>query len=233
MSYITDLLSPKERILFSLPLHWSFYVRKGSYIIFAIAIWFIGSSILENDFGISLDVATGAIAADEKGWNNLIGVIGYLCIGLGALQLTVMGVWHLLRGLLFAWSTQRVVTSRRVIFKKGLFRLNIDELNVSRIEEVNIKQSIVDRIFDTGTITLAGLTGESAIKLDCIKDPISVRNKLDELYLQTRGKSLAVENEEDEQHYSASEGKIEPVLKADAVLQPASTPLKLGGVTRH
>ncbi len=67
-----------------------------------------------------------------------------------------------------------VITNKRVIVKKGLIAIWTLEMNLQKIETVNVEQSIPGRIFGYGCLTLIG-TGGTKEKFYCIKDPISFR----------------------------------------------------------
>jgi uncharacterized membrane protein YdbT with pleckstrin-like domain len=69
------------------------------------------------------------------------------------------------------------VTNRRVIYKKGLVRRQTNEMNMDKVESVQVKQSIVGRILDYGTVTILG-TGEGFETLRTIASPIALRNSI-------------------------------------------------------
>ena len=62
--------------------------------------------------------------------------------------------------LLGAWirrrATEIVVTDRRVIFKRGLISRHTVEMNVSKIETVDVEQGLAGRIWDYGTVLIRG-----------------------------------------------------------------------------
>lgn len=73
-----------------------------------------------------------------------------------------------------------VVTSKRIIIKKGLIAYYTLEMNLSRIETVNIEQSILGRIFGFGTITIIG-TGGTKERFSGIQKPHLFRKSFMEL----------------------------------------------------
>ena len=57
------------------------------------------------------------------------------------------------------WITEIAVTNRRVIYKRGLIRLQSNEMNMDKVESVQVNQSVLGRMFDFGTVKILG-TGE-------------------------------------------------------------------------
>ena len=52
-----------------------------------------------------------------------------------------------------------VVTSKRIIVKKGLLAHSIFEMNLNRVEAVHVEQSLIARILGFGSITIIGTGG--------------------------------------------------------------------------
>lgn len=57
------------------------------------------------------------------------------------------------------WSDEFVVTNKRIICKTGLFSRKTLEMNLNKIETVNVDQSVFGRLFGYGTITIIGTGG--------------------------------------------------------------------------
>ncbi len=75
----------------------------------------------------------------------------------------VFGDWHH-RGGPEAWfrryTTEFDVTDKRVIYKTGFIQRRTIEMNMDKIESVDINQSLLGRVFDFGEVTIRGV-GES------------------------------------------------------------------------
>ena len=76
-----------------------------------------------------------------------------------AYALALIGVVLLIQEWFRWWITEIAVTNRRVIYKKGLIRRQTNEMNVDKVESVQINQSILGRLLDYGDVTILG-TGE-------------------------------------------------------------------------
>jgi uncharacterized membrane protein YdbT with pleckstrin-like domain len=80
-----------------------------------------------------------------------------------------------LRAFLRRASTELAVTDRRVIYKTGLVRRHTVEMNMDKVESVNVDQSLLGRLFGYGTVTVHG-TGGGLEPLPSIASPIAFRN---------------------------------------------------------
>jgi uncharacterized membrane protein YdbT with pleckstrin-like domain len=75
------------------------------------------------------------------------------------------------------WVTEIAVTNRRVIYKKGLIQRETNEMNMDKVESVQIDQSIFGRMLDYGNETILG-TGEGFKTLRTIASLIELRNSI-------------------------------------------------------
>jgi len=78
------------------------------------------------------------------------------------------------------WNDEFVVTNKRVIVKIGILSRHTLEMNLNKIESVNVEQSIFGRLFDFGTITVIG-TGGTHEAFDNIAHPAEFRKKFQEV----------------------------------------------------
>ena len=68
-------------------------------------------------------------------------------------------------------------TDRRVIYKTGLVQRDTTEINMAKIESVDVSKSILGRVFGFGTLTIRG-TGETIEALRNIASPLQFRNAI-------------------------------------------------------
>jgi uncharacterized membrane protein YdbT with pleckstrin-like domain len=105
---------------------------------------------------------------------------------------TLWSVWHLmLFGLLLLpafgaglllWlvayirikSTELAVTTKRVIVKHGFIQRSTIEINLNKVESIQVTQSLLGRMFDFGTLVISG-TGSSHAPLEGIAEPLAFR----------------------------------------------------------
>jgi uncharacterized membrane protein YdbT with pleckstrin-like domain len=149
MSYVKEVLQPGEEIRFRTNIHWFVYLP-------AIVMFIVGLAF----------------------------ALWYTAIGSQHLVLLILsGLSVLASVLLFipAWlkrfGTEIAVTDRRVIYKTGLMQRETTEINMAKIESVDVSQSILGRVFDFGTLTIRG-TGETIEALRNIASPLQFRNAI-------------------------------------------------------
>jgi uncharacterized membrane protein YdbT with pleckstrin-like domain len=74
-------------------------------------------------------------------------------------------------------TTELAVTDRRVIYKSGLLSRHTLEMNRSKVESVDVDQSILGRVCGFGTIIVRG-TGGSLEPIRMISDPLTFRSHI-------------------------------------------------------
>ena len=92
----------------------------------------------------------------------------------------IIGVFLFISMYLEKWTTERALTNRRLILKRGFIRRKTEEISFNLVEEVNLSQSILQRILGSGDIKVTG-TGAGEIMLKNIDDPLDVQKKVNEL----------------------------------------------------
>jgi uncharacterized membrane protein YdbT with pleckstrin-like domain len=92
--------------------------------------------------------------------------IGAVLLGFGVLALG--GAW------LRQWASEFAVTNRRVIVKLGFISRRTIEINLSKVESVEVNQDIFGRLFNYGTILVIG-TGGTREPFALINDPLAFR----------------------------------------------------------
>ena len=71
--------------------------------------------------------------------------------------------------LLDRYADEFAVTNKRVIVKTGLISRKTLEMNLSKIESVNVDQSIFERLLGYGTITIIGTGGTKESFLNIVE----------------------------------------------------------------
>ncbi len=78
------------------------------------------------------------------------------------------------------YTDEFAITNKRVIIKTGLISRKTFEMNHSKIESVNVDQSIIGRILGYGTIRIVGSGGTKEV-FPNIRKPLQFRKKFQEL----------------------------------------------------
>ncbi len=91
--------------------------------------------------------------------------------------ISLKGVFTLFIVPLIAYLTSEfAITNKRIMIKTGFISRNTFEMNLSKIESINVNQSILARVLGYGTIIIMG-TGSTREPFDRIKDPLIFRRK--------------------------------------------------------
>ena len=148
MSYVQRVLQPGEQVRHISSIHWIVYWPGVAVALLAVvAYWFSET-------------------------RYLTGIWRYT-----AYALALVAIFLLIQQWFQWWVTEIAVTDRRVIYKKGLIRRQTNEMNMDKVESVQIDQSILGRMLDYGDVTILG-TGEGFETLRTISSPIELRNSI-------------------------------------------------------
>lgn len=93
-----------------------------------------------------------------------------LALAFVALGIILVGLAWLRRS-----TTEVAVSNRRIIYKRGIFSRHTIEMNLAKVESVDVDQSVLGRILGYGTIRVRG-TGSGIEALRRIDTPIKFRN---------------------------------------------------------
>jgi len=150
MSYVSRVLEPGESVLYATSLHWGIYLPAVASL--AMSIGFLVASF---QAGSPYRSATLVVAA----------VFGALAI--------VTWIPAAVRRA----STELVVTDRRIILKRGVFSRHTIEMNRTKVESVDVDQTIVGRIMGYGTVIVRG-TGGGLEPIRNIAHPLTFRSQI-------------------------------------------------------
>jgi len=150
MSYVEKNLLPGETVVLTGRLHWVIYAK--SIVIVGLGILSIIPSLLPGTHDPYL----------AKLW-----YFGAVAILLGLLAAVPAA--------LAAASTELVVTSRRIVAKRGLIRRETFEMLHRKVESISVHQSIAGRILGYGTLVIHGTGGGSEV-IPTIAAPLAFRN---------------------------------------------------------
>lgn len=112
-----------------------------------------------------------------------------LCIGVAAPPMLILTV--IVFGICSVWCVaihdgrQFVLTSKRVIVKRGIIERKVSELMLRKCEGIQVEQSILGRILNYGTLLVT--TGEVTNRYKKIKDPVTFSTRINEQIDELRG----------------------------------------------
>ncbi|HUI95010.1 MAG TPA: PH domain-containing protein [Xanthobacteraceae bacterium] len=149
MSYVRNVLQPGETIRYTTTIHWIIYLPGLLLLVLSgLAYWMAFQPVTGSAYRVWLSIAGFMLACS-------------------AIALFV--AWFR------RWTTEMAVTNRRIIFKRGFIRRHTIEMNLDKVESVDVDQSLLGRIFDYGDILVRGV-GVGIEPLKNIGSPIAFRN---------------------------------------------------------
>jgi uncharacterized membrane protein YdbT with pleckstrin-like domain len=146
VKYIDQVLQPGEKIVFSSTLSWANYLPS-------VLLWLVALLLFVAD----------TVLQPSNAWLW------------SAIVVAVLAAVSTLRTWFRRWTTEIDVTDRRVVYKRGFIRRHTVEMNMDKIESVDVDQSLLGRMFDYGDIIIRG-TGAGIEPLRGIDSPLAFRN---------------------------------------------------------
>jgi len=149
--YIEEILQPDEKVLHSTTIHWIVYLP-------GILAWIAAILFFALQRGAVTDGANIL-------WLALSGVSALIAL------------YWTLRAWFQRFTNETDVTSLRVVHKEGFIQRRTFEMNLDKVESVDVSQSIPGRLFCYGDVMIRGVgEGDKAIKM--IASPIQFRNHI-------------------------------------------------------
>jgi uncharacterized membrane protein YdbT with pleckstrin-like domain len=137
MSYVKSVLQPNEHVIAMGRLHWIIYWRAILCLVLGTALL-----VLEQIYGVDQTVKLISAA--------LVFVL---------IMIFFLHPWFI------CWTTEIAVTNKRLIYKRGFINRHTVEMNLDKVESVDVNQSVLGRMLDYGTLVVQG-TGHGDETLD-------------------------------------------------------------------
>ena len=132
----------------------------------------------------------GAMVAGEKlvhsGQLSLWAMWHLIALGVVLTPLFGLGLVFLAMAYVRYKSTELAVTTKRVIVKHGFIRRQTVEINLNKVESIQVDQGVLGCLFNFGTLVISG-TGTSHAPIAGISEPMGFRKAFIEA--QEGGKS--------------------------------------------
>jgi uncharacterized membrane protein YdbT with pleckstrin-like domain len=120
----------------------------------------------------------GALIKDEKvvytGNISLWSLAPLIIIGFLLLAAWGIGLIFLLFAFIQYKTTELAITNKRVIAKFGFISRKTIELNINKVESIQVNQGILGRIFDYGSLIISG-AGNPQAPISGISNPMNFR----------------------------------------------------------
>jgi len=132
----------------------------------------------------------GALVKDEKvlhvGRVSLWSLSGLILLGLVLLPVFGLGLIFWIAAYIRYKTTELAITSKRVIAKFGFISRSTVELNINKVESLQVDQSVMGRLFNFGTLIISG-AGNPQAPIPGISSPMEFRRAFMEAQEQARG----------------------------------------------
>lgn len=151
MAYYQRVIQPSEVVSYVGRIHWLIYAYSIGFGCFSAGLLF------------------GAIVSTTRDRQDAVLVLSMIFL--------VISAAAALKAWIFQTSTEIVVTSHRVLVKFGLISRRTMEMNMGKVESVDVRQGIVGRLFGYGVVVVRG-TGSSIEPIKFVADPIGLRNAI-------------------------------------------------------
>jgi len=155
-SYFDRIRRPGEEVLKRLSLHW----------FFGFMVW--------AAFALALGALIAAYAAVPSGWQRMV-----------LLVLTVLLALFALYRWLANASVEAVISTDRIVHKRGFIARTTEELGFRRVSEVQLVQTLLGRIFGYGTLRINAI-GDDVIELRGFGDPFEAKRALDQMLARAK-----------------------------------------------
>jgi uncharacterized membrane protein YdbT with pleckstrin-like domain len=175
VAFPDEVLTDEEEVVFHLHPHWKAAIRPGAVVLLALATAALTWVMLPQNNGGFLAFAVVAL------------IMGYYGIRYGVVPLVV---WR---------CTHYVVTNERILMQNGVVARERRDLPLNRIDNHLMTQSLLDRLFGSGTMTIESI-GDQAAVLAAVPRANHVQTALYELIEQDRLRNPDdYEDDEDEE----------------------------------
>ena len=176
MDYIRQSLGEGEELVHVAHFHWLYTVSAVFNIVFGV--------------GLAIGIIVGAIVvqphlpnflqSDIPADAGMLELIRSVSPGIKILAFMVlaMGLLRYAHMMIIKATTEIAITNRRLVYKRGLVARYVGEMNIDRIEGVNVLQGVWGRIFNFGRVMVRGM-GVGEVVLPNIEDPIKFRKAIE------------------------------------------------------
>jgi uncharacterized membrane protein YdbT with pleckstrin-like domain len=131
----------------------------------------------------------GALVKDEKivhvGHISLWSLAHLFALGVILLPAFGLGLIFLVMAYIKYKTTELAITSKRVIAKFGFVSRRTVEININKVESIQVDQGIVGRLFNYGTLVISG-AGDPQAPIPGISEPMAFRRAFIEAQDQSK-----------------------------------------------
>jgi uncharacterized membrane protein YdbT with pleckstrin-like domain len=173
VAFPDDVLAEEEELVLHLHPHWKVAVGPALLLLTTLAVMIVAWVMLPQNHG------------------------GFLAFGVVALIMLYYGIRYGVRPLAVWRCTHYLVTDERIVLQDGVVARERRDVPLNRINDHALSQSLLDRFFGSGTLTVDSIGDQAAI-LAAVPHAQELQSMLYELIEQDRVRHPEDEGDEDE-----------------------------------
>lgn len=190
MLYVQQSLNPNEEIVRVGHFHWFYTFNAAIWIVMGLMgfcailyagyYWEISQYVRSHFHGLPPHLSDAAWDESVKRNGGMFKIMMSLHVGIkaGAFVALAFCVFAFIQKMIIKVTTEICLTSDRLVLKRGMVARHVGEINVDRIEGVEVAQGMIGRILGYGRVAVRG-TGVGEIFLPAIAEPIDFRKAIE------------------------------------------------------
>jgi uncharacterized membrane protein YdbT with pleckstrin-like domain len=183
MDYIRQSLSDDEELIHVAEFHWMYNVQAVFNVIFgfvlSVALIIFAVKYQPIMFGDPLPAGASFITKVQA-LHPGIKILAFFIF--------VMGVLKFVQMMIVKATTEIGVTDIRLVYKRGLVARIVGEINIDRVEGVNVLQGILGRLFGYGRVMVRGM-GVGEVVLPPVEQPIRFKKAIEKARAMSKRKN--------------------------------------------
>ena len=181
MDYIRQSISDDEELIHVAQFHWMYVVGALLNLLFSIVL-----SIFILFMALHFEPIMFGPVSHDGGFLNQIASL-HPGIKILAFFIFIMGLLKFAQMMIVKATTEIGVTDTRLVYKRGLVARAVGEINIDRVEGVNVLQGVLGRLFGYGRVMVRGM-GVGEVILPPIAQPIRFKKAIEHARNKSRAK---------------------------------------------
>lgn len=194
MLYIQQSLNPNEEIIRIGEFHWWYTFNAALWIVMGVigmglilygGIYYEVMQTLNQQAGGGVNILNiwnqnidvSKVVEFRGGYIEVIRAVGWP-VKLVAFGVFILSLLAFAQKMIIKYTTEICITTDRLVVKRGMISRLVAEINVDRIEGIDVFQGILGRILDFGYVSVRGM-GVGEIALPQIQQPIPFRRAIE------------------------------------------------------
>ncbi len=176
--YIRQSLAEDEKLIHMAHFHWMYTLSAFLNVLFGVLLTFVILIL-----GVNFQPGADPDLSFVEGVLSLhpgIKILAFFVFLMGLLKFASM--------MIVKATTEIAITNKRLVYKRGLVSRFVGEMNIDRIEGVNVLQGILGRLFGYGRVMVRGM-GVGEVVLPPIQQPIRFRKAIEKARMASTTKN--------------------------------------------